>query len=263
MTVIESGSAVNVEYTRRTRARSRSTRPDTPPLRTSTPRTRVEPPLDQDARRQRSATTSRSRRKSGSAASRAGSSASLIHIVGAMAAELVFYGENSDGVGGDLHRPPGTRRRWPAARACRRHRSTSTARRSPTKPRSRRAARDPARFEDIGIRLHRTAAAATDSRSTTRASRPFAAQFIGEAFVTAYNLMLDNKDEVERSPTPSSEKKEIYGDDLVRAARRPELRRARDRLDEGRVVAEDRDLVEGRTGTRRTTSARGRGRAGQ
>src|SRR5258708_34498598 len=27
---------------------------------------------------------------------------SLVHLVGAMAAELTFYGENSDGVGGDL-----------------------------------------------------------------------------------------------------------------------------------------------------------------
>ena len=45
--------------------------------------------------------------------------------------------------------------------------------------------------------------------------RAYAAQFIGEAFVTAYNLMLQNKEKVETVANTILEKKEIYGDDLV------------------------------------------------
>ena len=103
MTVIESGTAINVKYTRRRRARRRDPR-GRPRRRRARllPERRVEPPLDQDARQQRSATTSRSRRRSASAQFQSRMFGELIHVVGAMAAELVFYGENSIGVGGDL-----------------------------------------------------------------------------------------------------------------------------------------------------------------
>ena len=43
----------------------------------------------------------------------------------------------------------------------------------------------------------------------------YAAQFIGQAFVTAYNLIDVNKDKVEQVADVVIEKKEIYGDDLV------------------------------------------------
>ena len=46
--------------------------------------------------------------------------------------------------------------------------------------------------------------------------RAYAAQFIGQAFVTAYNLIQVNRDKIENVANTVIEKKEIYGDDLVR-----------------------------------------------
>ena len=46
--------------------------------------------------------------------------------------------------------------------------------------------------------------------------REYAAQFLGAAFVTAYNLIRVNKEKVERIADVVIEKKEIYGDDLNR-----------------------------------------------
>ena len=90
------------------------------------------------------------------------------------------------------------------------------------------------RFEDIGLRLlNRTrgggmtgdpiASVLGDPRK-----RAYAAQFIGQAFVTAYNLILANKDKVEKVADTVIEKQEIYGDDLVRLLdaqdfKRPEI----------------------------------------
>src|SRR5581483_1530041 len=77
------------------------------------------------------------------------------------------------------------------------------------------------RFEDIGIRLlNRTASPQTGDPTGSVLSDPrkrmYAAQFIGQAFVTAYNLIEQNKPKVERIANTVMDKKEIYGDDLVR-----------------------------------------------
>src|SRR5581483_5521596 len=77
------------------------------------------------------------------------------------------------------------------------------------------------RFEDIGIRLlNRTASPATGDPTGAVLGDPrkraYAAQFIGQAFVTAYNLVEQNKDKVDRVAKSVMDKKEIYGDDLVR-----------------------------------------------
>jgi hypothetical protein len=79
------------------------------------------------------------------------------------------------------------------------------------------------RFEDIGVRLlNRTngggpmAADPISSVLGDPRKRVYAAQFLGEAFVTAYNLIRINKDKIEHVADTVIEKKEIYGDDLVR-----------------------------------------------
>jgi ATP-dependent Zn protease len=139
----------------------------------------------------------------------------LIHAVGAMAAELVFYGENSVGVGGDLMSTS-----WTAAGM------VGAAGMSPlpidlngktfadeTEEQTRE--RVLKRLEDIGGRLMNKTSDGWQSLSDPR-KRAYAAQFIGEAFVTAYNLMLQNKDKVEKVADRIFEEKEIYGDDLVR-----------------------------------------------
>ncbi len=81
--------------------------------------------------------------------------------------------------------------------------------------------------------------------------RAYAAQFIGEAFVTAYNLIMVNKDKVEAVANTILEEKEIYGDELVGLLADAELRAPRDRLDRRVILAEDHELVEGqRQGSR-------------
>jgi ATP-dependent Zn protease len=145
----------------------------------------------------------------------------LIHTIGAMAAEFAFYGENSVGVGGDLASVT-----WRAAMM------VGAAGMSPlpidlqgktfadeTEDQTRE--RIQKRFDDIGSRLlNRTATQATGDPTGAVLSDPrkraFAAQFIGQAFVTAYNLILANKDKVENVANAVIERKEIYGDDLMR-----------------------------------------------
>ena len=60
----------------------------------------------------RSATTRRSRRRSASPRWRHEEVGKLVWTLGAMAAEHVFYGENSTGVGGDVQSATRARRRW-------------------------------------------------------------------------------------------------------------------------------------------------------
>jgi len=78
------------------------------------------------------------------------------------------------------------------------------------------------RFEDIGLRLlNRTQGGAMMGDPIASIlgdprKRMYAAQLIGEAFVTAYNLVELNKDKVERVADAVIDKREIYGDDLVR-----------------------------------------------
>jgi hypothetical protein len=161
--------------------------------------------------------------------------AGLIHIVGAMAAEHVFYGENSRGVGGDL----GSATQWAAtmvgvwgmapdpldlSRA-----KFADESEEETRERLRH------RFEQIGFRLMNRTRGSADFQADPVASvlrDPFkaktAAEFLGRAFATAYAFVLFNKDAVEQIADAVLEKKEIYGDDLNRLLdsvhlRKPEI----------------------------------------
>ena len=139
----------------------------------------------------------------------------LIHAVGAMAAELVFYGENSVGVGGDLMTTTWTATGMVGAAGMsplplELHGKTFA---DETEEQTRE--RVLKRLEDIGSRLMNKTSDGWQSLADPR-KRAYAAQFIGEAFVTAYNLILENKDKVEKIANTILEEKEIYGDDLVR-----------------------------------------------
>jgi ATP-dependent Zn protease len=145
----------------------------------------------------------------------------LLHILGAMAAEFAFYGENSVGVGGDLQSVT-----WTASSM------VGMAGMSPlpldlqgktfadeSDEQSRE--RIQRRFEDIGLRLlNRTATPATGDPIGAVLNDPrkraYAAQFIGQAFVTAYNLIQVNRAKIETVANTVMAKREIYGDDLVR-----------------------------------------------
>jgi ATP-dependent Zn protease len=143
----------------------------------------------------------------------------LVHAVGAMAAETVFFGQNSDGVGGDLQSTT-----WKAAIMV----GAAGMAPQPIDLRGKRFAdetedetrrRVVKRLEDIGLRLMNRLSGPGDPVAgvmTDPRKRAYAGQFIGQAFVTAYNLIRINKDKVEAVADAVMEQKEIYGDDLVR-----------------------------------------------
>jgi ATP-dependent Zn protease len=145
----------------------------------------------------------------------------LIWFVGAMAAEFAFYGENSNGVGGDLQSTT-----WVAANM------VGAAGMSPLpidlhgktfadENVEESRARVMKRFEDIGLRLLNRQAGGMQGDPTASVlsdprKRMYAAQLVGQAFVTAYNMVETNRDKIENIADAVIEKKEIYGDDLVR-----------------------------------------------
>jgi hypothetical protein len=146
----------------------------------------------------------------------------LVHVLGAMAAEKVFYGENSNGVGGDLE--------YATARAAM---MVGTAGMGPepidlgngkfadeTIDETRE--RYMKRFERIGLMLMNRTRGSADFHADPIASvlrdpakRALAAQILGQAFVTAVNFVLANKKQIEQIAEVVIEKKEIFGDELL------------------------------------------------
>jgi cell division protease FtsH len=151
----------------------------------------------------------------------------LVHVLGAMAAEMVFYNETSNGVGGDLQSVT-----WVAGSM------VGAAGMAPVPVQvdgatfegvtgERAKKRIEKRFERIGNRLLNSSTNPWEAMGD-RAKRPLAAQFVGEAFTTAYNFIRENKAGVERVADALIEKEEIYGDELVQLLdaqnlRKPEL----------------------------------------
>ncbi len=147
----------------------------------------------------------------------------LIHTVGSMAAEHVFYGENSRGVGGDLGMATARAATmvgvWGMAPA---PIDVSVAN-FDDKTTEETQERIKQRFQSIGMRLMNRTRGSADFHADPIASvlrdpykAALAAQFLGQAFVTAYAFVLQNRDKVEKIAAEVEEKKEIFGDDLNR-----------------------------------------------
>jgi ATP-dependent Zn protease len=147
---------------------------------------------------------------------------SLIHTLGAMAAENVFYGENSGGVGGDLQTATDTAA-WMVGTAGMRPLRVELNGNVPE-------GEDPEevreqimkRFERIGRTLMNRTRGSADFHADPIAAilrDPFknavAAQILGQAYVMAVNLVSTNRDAVETIATRLAEKRELYGDELV------------------------------------------------
>ena len=62
--------------------------------------------------------------------------------------------------------------------------------------------------------------------------------------MTAYNLILENKEKVEKIANTILEEQEIYGDDLVRLLDEQDFQRPADRLDRRDGLAEVHELDE-------------------
>lgn len=156
--------------------------------------------------------------------------ADLVWTLGAMAAEEVFYGESSVGVGGDLDHATeaaatmvgtyGMRAETPDLTPYARNGAAAEA----LERRLRR------RFQDLGLRLM--------NRSHTRnmfggrslsavldddGKRTEAAVFLGHAFMRAYWLIRHNREATQTVADAVYERKELYGDEVVDLLKRLDI----------------------------------------
>jgi ATP-dependent Zn protease len=157
--------------------------------------------------------------------------AQLVWALGAMAAERVFYGENSTGVGGDVQSAT-ARAAWMVG-ACgmapeepelnghgRTNGTVAVARR--TKAAETKKDEIMERFEQIGLQImNRTGNGGALGQDPLAGvlgdpnKRKLAAQLLGQAYVTAYALISHNKKAVEQIADALIAKKELFGDELV------------------------------------------------
>jgi ATP-dependent Zn protease len=137
----------------------------------------------------------------------------LAWTLGSLAAEQVFYGENATGVGGDLHSATG-RAAW----------MVGVSGMGPDRIQLNGKATDPEklmqRFEQLGLQLMNRASGDFQHDAIAAVlgdptKRSLAAQIIGQAYVNAYHLVLQNKHAVEQIADALVERKELYGDELV------------------------------------------------
>ena len=146
--------------------------------------------------------------------------ARLVWALGAMAAERVFYGENSNGVGGDVQSATAQAAWMVGASAMGPEPFTVT----PLDDESEEEARERVlkRFETIGLQImNRTSGGGPFTENPIAGvlsdgdKRRLAAQILGQAYVSAYNLVVHNKDAVEKIADELVVRREVFGDELV------------------------------------------------
>ena len=154
----------------------------------------------------------------------------LVHVLGAMAAEQVFYGETSSGVGGDLQYATARVATMVGAAGMGPQRIELIG----VKTGDEEAARAKAlrHCEEIGLQLMNRTRGSADFQGDPVASvlqdrdkRGHAAQILGQAFVTAHNFIVVNRDAVERIANEVIAKQELYGDDLIQLLEAQHLQR--------------------------------------
>ena len=162
--------------------------------------------------------------------------AGLVWTLGAMAAERVFYGENSTGVGGDVQSATGQAAFMVGASAMGPERLQLTAR-SEDEDVDEEEKRIMERFAKIGKQImNRTGGGGPFAADPIAGvlgdpdKRRDAAAILGQAYVRAHHLIEANKDAVEHVAERLVEKREIFGDELL------EL------LDEQKITIPDVDL---------------------
>jgi ATP-dependent Zn protease len=143
---------------------------------------------------------------------------SLIMTLGAMAAEHVFYGENADGVAGDVQSATNLAALmvgWCAMGPEPVHLWASASVAEDVEEVFRRLERI---GDTIMSRARVSAAMAPDPVAAVlgdRTKHRDAAILLGQAYVTAYTLISTNRDAVEEIAETLIERKEMYGDEVV------------------------------------------------
>jgi cell division protease FtsH len=146
--------------------------------------------------------------------------ARLVWALGAMAAERVFYGENSNGVGGDVQSVTAQAAFMVGASAMGPQSFAVTPREGETEEEARERILE--RFEKIGLGImNRTSGGGPFAENpvhsvlSDRDKRAIAAQLLGQAYVAAHNLVLANRDAVEKIADVLAARRELFGDELL------------------------------------------------
>ncbi len=154
--------------------------------------------------------------------------ARLVWTLGAMAAERVFYGENSNGVGGDVQSATAQAAYMVGHSAMGPAPVVVTPGADETEDEARERVLQ--RFERIGIGImNRTSGSGPFADNPIsgvlgdRDKRALAAQILGQAYVSAYNLVLHNKEAVAAIADELVVRREIFGDELVEILDRAHL----------------------------------------
>jgi ATP-dependent Zn protease len=147
--------------------------------------------------------------------------AKLVWTLGAMAAERVFYGENSTGVGGDVQSAT-QRAAWMVGACGMGPEPVSLDGRVPTTKQADREAEIMERFEKIGSQImNRASGGSAMERDPMSAvlsdpgKRRAAAQILGQAYVAAQCLIEANRDKVESIADTLIMRRELHGDEVV------------------------------------------------
>jgi ATP-dependent Zn protease len=149
--------------------------------------------------------------------------ANLIMTLGAMAAEHVFYDENSLGVGGDVHSATFRALVMVGASAMGPQRVDLSGRFATEEDEEAERKKIYERFERIGNTiLHRSDPGAGSPYAETFTGvltdpfkRALAAQIVGQAYVFAFNAMRRNRGALDAIADELVEKRELHGDDVV------------------------------------------------
>jgi ATP-dependent Zn protease len=166
--------------------------------------------------------------------------ARLVWALGAMAAERVFYGENSNGVGGDVMSVTAQAAYMVGASAMGPEPFAVTPREDETEEEARE--RILKRFEKIGLQIvNRTGGGGPFAENPIGAvlgdsdKRAIVGQLVGQAYVAAYNLIVANRDAVEHIADVLNARRELFGDELMNL------------LDEAKITIPEVDLSEERS----------------
>jgi cell division protease FtsH len=148
--------------------------------------------------------------------------ARLIWTLGAMAAERVFYGENSTGVGGDVQSATARAAWMVGACAMAPERIEINGRFKKEEDADRERKKIARRFETIGTQIMNRAGGGGPMEHDPHAGvmmdrdkRSMACQLIGQAYVAAHLLVEHNREAVEKIADVLVERKELHGDEIV------------------------------------------------
>ena len=146
----------------------------------------------------------------------------LIRTLGAMAAERVFYGENSNGVGGDVQSVTAHAALMVGASAMGPEPVEIPADWVTEEEAEKKRDQIMRRYEKIGAQIVGRAGHGSLAEGSPipgilsdRDKRTMVAQLLGQAYVAAYNVVVTNRDAIEHVAEVLIEKRELYGDEVV------------------------------------------------